>query len=95
MRKLSLFAVAVTAAFALAGPAKAVPLNGAAPLAAVADTAAQNPATAIQWRRHYRHRHWRPRYYGYYGYRPYYRPYGYYGYRPYRWHRHHYWRRYW
>lgn len=89
MRSLVAMAIVGVSAvlFSATAPAQAMPA-GSAGIAKSA--AAQSGSTVHQvrrWRhRHYR-RHWRPRYYGYRRYRPYYYgggiPLGYYGY-PYR-----------
>jgi hypothetical protein len=65
MRKLPLFALATAAALTFAGASQAMPVSGAAPIAANTATIAdhgQTATTEVRWRRGYHwrgHRHWR------------------------------------
>jgi hypothetical protein len=92
MRKLIAMAVLGAGAilFSIAEPVQAMPIAASAGVAkqAAADNAVEQVHYRRYWKRWGHHRHWRPRYYGYY-YRPYryYQPY-YYGYYPYYGYRH-------
>ena len=61
MRKLPLFALATVAALTFAGASQAMPVSGAAPIAATTATIVdhgQTATTEVRWRRGY-HRSWR------------------------------------
>ena len=68
MRKLPLFALATVAALTFAGASQAMPVSGAAPIAAADGydrrSYGQTATTEVRWRRGYHrswrgHRHWR------------------------------------